>query len=325
MNKMNNTSDFVPLCESPGLPSENSGSALAAPVVTPLPPGWPWPQRNGRGAGRRAAYILLAEELREMIRSGAWKPGTRLPSEREMQAATRLCPNTIKKALNELDTEGLIYKRQGVGSFVSSRISKDKYRYYRLLGDFDGPSPCLEVESLGCARVIAPPEVARCFVRPAVPSPPEDASFGLASPLACPLERLPGVSGRDWPEQALAGSQPFEVYRLERCFRVDGRPGIWSCSWLPASLLPDFMVRAEACTRMPLYKLLEEAYDLPSLKRQELWSVGYAGPEVARLLEVPARKALLCSEFVNYTLYDRPIEFRTSYMLTDRYKVFRVG
>ena len=276
-------------------------------AALPLPETWPWPLAETRGPGKTAAYILLAEELREMIVSGLWKPGMRLPSEREMAAATHLCPNTIKKALNELDTEGLIAKRQGVGSFVSSRISKDKYRYYRLMDDFDSPPPRLDMEVLVCERQKAPDRVARCF---AVSTNPGDCAF--ATPPAGVAFEVGEIDDGD-------------VYRLERCFRVDGKPVIWCCSWLRAALIPHFELLREACVRQPLYSVLEDEYRLPSNKRQELWSVSCAPPAVARLLQVSPQTPLLCSEFIAYTLYDRPFEVRTSYLLTDRYKVFRSG
>lgn len=285
-------------------------------AALPLPETWPWPLGATRGPGNAAAYIRLAGELRDMIVSGLWKPGMRLPSEREMAAATHLCPNTIKKALNELDTEGLIAKRQGVGSFVSSRISKDKYRYYRLMDDFDSPPPRLDMEVLVCERQKAPERVARCFAGCTNPgtvtSAMPDAPSSATSPALTAAESGPEVDCGD-------------VYRLERCFRVDGKPVIWCCSWLLAALTPNFELLREACVRQPLYSVLEDEYRLPSNKRQELWSVGCAPAAVARLLQVSPQTPLLCSEFIAYTLYDRPFEVRTSYLLTDRYKVFRAG
>jgi len=64
-------------------------------------------------------YYQLKEIMREMIRSGEWKPGDLIPSERELSAKYGISRMTARQALTELVNEGLFYREQGKGTFVS--------------------------------------------------------------------------------------------------------------------------------------------------------------------------------------------------------------
>ncbi|WP_208882397.1 GntR family transcriptional regulator [Streptomyces armeniacus] len=59
----------------------------------------------------------LADDLRKQIRSGAIKPGQKLPSVREMVRDTGLGSATVQKALSRLRNEGLVFTTQR-GSFA---------------------------------------------------------------------------------------------------------------------------------------------------------------------------------------------------------------
>ena len=68
----------------------------------------------------RPIYIQLVEQLRIEIVSGKLKAGERLPSVRELALITRVNPNTMQKALVELEEEGLIYTERTNGKFVTT-------------------------------------------------------------------------------------------------------------------------------------------------------------------------------------------------------------
>ncbi|MGD8749064.1 MAG: GntR family transcriptional regulator, partial [Balneolaceae bacterium] len=61
----------------------------------------------------------ISEWLREQITSGAMEAGDQLPSEKQLGNKFDVSRVTIRHALKTLDNEGLIYRRQGLGSFVS--------------------------------------------------------------------------------------------------------------------------------------------------------------------------------------------------------------
>ena len=67
----------------------------------------------------RPIYVQLVEKLRIEIISGKLKNGERIPSVRELALTTRVNPNTMQKALAELENEGLIYTERTNGKFVT--------------------------------------------------------------------------------------------------------------------------------------------------------------------------------------------------------------
>lgn len=64
-------------------------------------------------------YYQLKEILREKINSQEWKPGDLIPSERELGEQYGISRLTARQALTELVNEGLFYREQGKGTFVS--------------------------------------------------------------------------------------------------------------------------------------------------------------------------------------------------------------
>lgn len=62
---------------------------------------------------------VLAEALRSQISDGTLGPGARLPSERDIADKYRLSRNTVREALRQLETVGLVYRRPGSGTYVS--------------------------------------------------------------------------------------------------------------------------------------------------------------------------------------------------------------
>ena len=68
----------------------------------------------------RPIYIQLVETIRVQIVSGMLKSGERLPSVRELALTVKVNPNTMQKALAELEDEGLVYTERTNGKFVTT-------------------------------------------------------------------------------------------------------------------------------------------------------------------------------------------------------------
>lgn len=64
-------------------------------------------------------YIQLVEQLKNSIISGVFNPGDRLPSVRELAMNTKVNPNTMQRALAELENLGLVYTERTSGRFVT--------------------------------------------------------------------------------------------------------------------------------------------------------------------------------------------------------------
>lgn len=67
----------------------------------------------------RPIYIQLVEMIRIDIVSGKFKKGQRLPSVRELALVMKVNPNTMQKALVELENEKLIYTERTNGKYVT--------------------------------------------------------------------------------------------------------------------------------------------------------------------------------------------------------------
>jgi GntR family transcriptional regulator len=68
----------------------------------------------------RPVYIQLIEQIQTGIISGYYKPGDKLPSVRDLAAEATVNPNTMQKALAELERTGLIYTNRTSGRFITS-------------------------------------------------------------------------------------------------------------------------------------------------------------------------------------------------------------
>lgn len=71
----------------------------------------------------RPIYTQLLEQIRLYIISGKYPPGSRLPSVRELAMEAAVNPNTMQKALSELEQSGLLYSQRTSGRFVTENTS----------------------------------------------------------------------------------------------------------------------------------------------------------------------------------------------------------
>lgn len=67
----------------------------------------------------RPIYLQLMERIRHDIVSGVYQAGDKLPSVRELAVEAAVNPNTMQKALSELERCGLVYSQRTSGRFIS--------------------------------------------------------------------------------------------------------------------------------------------------------------------------------------------------------------
>ena len=72
-------------------------------------------------ASRQPIYQQLAQQVREAIARGEMAAEARLPSVRQVARDLVVNPNTVVRAYAELESEGLLVSRQGLGIFVAPR------------------------------------------------------------------------------------------------------------------------------------------------------------------------------------------------------------
>jgi GntR family transcriptional regulator len=70
------------------------------------------------GRSRLATYLQLVQQVRQALRVGMLEAGDQLPKVREVAESLAINPNTVLKAYRELEHEGLVQGRPGLGTFV---------------------------------------------------------------------------------------------------------------------------------------------------------------------------------------------------------------
>jgi DNA-binding FadR family transcriptional regulator len=100
-------------------------------------------------------HVVAANQILREIRAGTWKPGSRLPSERELSTILAISRTSVRQALTTLEAVGIVHPKRGAGSFVDNGADK-------LAGAEVADSLLLEgdPQSLLEARNIIEPEAA---------------------------------------------------------------------------------------------------------------------------------------------------------------------
>ncbi|NGP07648.1 GntR family transcriptional regulator [Rhodococcus sp. 14C212] len=83
------------------------------------------------------AYRELAEKLRADIEAGVYSVGRKMPTESVLQSVHNVSRHTVREALQILLSDGLIYRVQGSGTYVSGRQQDTRGRYVRSIGSLD--------------------------------------------------------------------------------------------------------------------------------------------------------------------------------------------
>lgn len=74
----------------------------------------PWDLENDR-----PIYLQLMERIQQDIIKGVYQPGGKIPSVRELALEAAVHPNTMQKALSELERSGLVYSQRTSGRFIT--------------------------------------------------------------------------------------------------------------------------------------------------------------------------------------------------------------
>jgi GntR family transcriptional regulator len=139
-------------------------------------------------------YRRISDELRARIEAGEFQPGDRLPSELELARAHSVSRITSRQALDLLGSDGLVVRRQGMGSFVAAR---------RVTQPLAGLTDFVE-------------DMIEAGLRP------ESRVLGFAT------ETAPtGVA------ETLSLAAGTSLYRLDRLRLADGSPIALDWTWLP--------------------------------------------------------------------------------------------
>jgi len=230
-------------------------------------------------------HYRLQQEIRRRIESGQWVPGSIIPPERKIAQESAVSLGTVRTAILNLVSEGLLYRIQGKGTLVSgTRMIRENIRYYRFTEDFGKREAIPQLRLLDLTKVEGRPEISR---------------------------RLKSDKGED-------------LYRLRRLVLISKKPAVFSVSYLPCRLfagLEEFP--RSRFEKVPLYLALEDHFGLPTLSNSELISVVPAEAEEAAMLRIAEGLPILAVEMLAFTYRNRPYEYRVSYCRSEGRKLLR--
>lgn len=242
--------------------------ASAAPAVSP-------PIRPGAGP----LYLQVRNAIVGRIASGAWPPGTALPSEQGLARSLGVSQGTVRKALDALAAGNVVVRQQGKGTYVATHSpERALFHFFHLIGE-DG------------SRVLPDGRVIACRRRRA-----DDAETAALS-----------LGPREW------------VIRIDRVRNLAGRPAIVERITVPARLFQDLGRPGGPPLPNTLYKLYEEQYGITVARAVERLRAAAATGTEARLLGVNAGAPLLEIDRVAFALDGTAVEWRVSRCDTRRH------
>ena len=225
-------------------------------------------------------YYQLKEILQEMIENEELKPGDMLPAERELCEIQGVSRMTVNKAIMYLVNEGILYREQGKGTFVSA--SKEKQQISKLKGFTE------EMEDKG----LKSQTTILCFkLKPATKQ------------IKTILE--------------IEDSQ-IKLIEIKRLRFSNDEPLAIETVWLPLHLFKD--MTTDMIEGKSLYSIFREKYGINPIKaKQTIEPIILSEYECSLLNQKPNSIALMFKR-TTYTEDGTPIEYTNAIYRSDRYK-----
>jgi GntR family transcriptional regulator len=166
--------------------------------------------------GFRPLYRQARDLLVRRIVDGEWKPGAALPSESEIAADLGVSQGTARKALDELEAEKFVVRRQGKGTFVASHDeARILFQFFKLIPD-SGRSEFPESQILGVTTDTADARAAAALdLRAGTRIVRIERLRSLAGKvcivesIVLPRAQFPGIEKRELPNNL------YELYRSD--------------------------------------------------------------------------------------------------------------
>ncbi len=190
-------------------PKRPEGKRAAVRRIEPAGPG-------AEGLGFRPLYRQVRDVLVKRIVDNVWQPGELLPSEFEIAADLGVSQGTIRKALDELEAEKFIVRRQGKGTYVARHDeARILFQFFKLVPD-SGTGEFPESEILGVTVEAAGAKGGAALGLPASARVVRIERLRSLGGRVCIVERIllprtlfPGIEKRDLPNNL------YELYRSD--------------------------------------------------------------------------------------------------------------
>jgi GntR family transcriptional regulator len=230
-------------------------------------------------------YLQISAWIKELIQSGRYEKGGILPSEMELARICQVNRNTLRQAISELTTAGILQKKKGLGTFVCAETPLAITHKLKSISSFSD-----DLRELGIK------EKTRIIKKGAEEAKEQVARKLILSP---------------------SGGWVVAIRRLRTGNEV---PFIYEESYLPYHTFKDIL---EMDLTGSMYQIIYERFNVTLARSdQTIRAVNLKG-RIASYLDVPENTAALFMESLTYDDNNIPVELLYSYYRGDKY-VFEV-
>jgi len=221
----------------------------------------------------------ISDWLKQEINSGSLEVNEKLPSENDLSEKFDVSRVTVRRALQTLENDQLIYRCQGLGSFVSDHRTHQSFSF---LNDFTE-------------------ELAGSGLKPSS----RLISFGHENI----KDRKDILSYLDIRNKEVA-------VRIERVRLGNGEPIAYDITWMPVfygQLMEGFDLESTT-----IFEILEKEYEIPIEKGCYRIESTVAREKLAEHLQVDENTPLLQINRITYTIGDKPVYFQKRFYRNDK-------
>ena len=227
-------------------------------------------------------YLQISAWLREVIKTGRYKRGEKLPSEVELARMCGVNRNTLRQAISELTAIGLLRKEKGTGTFVNAPAPLQlRHRLERITSFTD-----LMRESGIVQRT--------------------------------KIQKKGVETAKDDVAEALFLGSNKKVIVVRRVRAGDGIPLIYEESFLPYDKFKGILNMDLSGS---MYKIMSEHFDVVLARSKQTISAVNLNTKIAKILKIPVNSAGIYIESLTFDENSIPIELLYSYHRGDKYKL----
>lgn len=221
-------------------------------------------------------YAQLRESLRAAMEDGYWKPGEKLPPETVIAEITPFSLGTVQKALKGLVDEGIVERRHGSGTFVSTDKSQMYDIWHFRFSDGDEKC-CLPVYPKLCAKNI--------------------------------------ISSRaSWA--SLINPDSDQIIQIDRIIGIGDQISIYSKFFLSAKKFKGFLSKSpEELESINFKTIIRNEYNIPiRFLNHTMQTIKQFPREIAKAIHVPRNTGGMLLKMVAFSVQKKPVYYQEIYI-----------
>jgi len=225
-------------------------------------------------------YLQICQWLKELIDTGRFKGGEKLPSEVELARMCDVNRNTLRQAIAELVSEGLLKKVKGIGSFVVESFPVELHHDINRIASFK--------DYFGNAKM-------------------EEKTIVLEMEIIVAEKKI---------AEQLNLEPEGRVILLKRLRTGNGAPFIYEESYLPHDIFKNLTVDDASGS---LYRVITEKFKVSLNRSHQVIRAVNLSKKIATMFNLPEKSAGLLMKNITYDRNNIPVELLFSYSRGDKY------